>query len=70
MDTLKYRVRTTGMSCSKSVSGIVVAVVTTLLKDGEERAFVVHEGCQNAMIKDAPYWNAVDQRATTGRPRC
>ena len=53
------------MSCSKSVSSIVVAVVTTLLKDGEERAFVVHEGCQNAIIKDPP----IGTPSTSAPPR-
>ena len=70
METRKYRVRTTCLSCGKSVNGIAVVVVTELSDDdSEERTFIVREGCQNALIKDMPYRNAVDQSAATGRPR-
>lgn len=70
METRKYRVRTTCLSCGKSVSGTAVVVVTKLPEDdSEERAFIVHEGCQNALIRDLPYRNAADQSAATGRPR-
>ena len=30
-----------------------------------ERAFIVHESCQNAMIRDLPWANDVDQNVTT-----
>ena len=70
MGTRKYRLRTTCLSCSKPVSGTAVVVVTELPEDGnEQRAFVVHEGCQNAMILDLPWANDGDQNITTGRPR-
>jgi hypothetical protein len=47
-----------------------VVVVTELPEDGgEERAFIVHEACQNAIIQALPYRNLVDQSTTTGRPR-
>ena len=70
METRKYRVRTTCLSCGTPVSGTAVVVVTELPEDGdEERTFVVHESCQNAMIRDLPWANDVDRNATTGRPR-
>ena len=70
METRKYRLRTTCLSCGTPVSGTAVVVVTELPEDGDEqRAFVVHEGCQNAMIRDLPWANDVDQNVTTGRPR-
>ena len=70
METRKYRLRTTCLSCGKPVSGIAVIVATQLPEDGgEERAFMVHEDCQNALIKDLPYRNSVDQSPATGRPR-
>ena len=47
-----------------------MVVVTELPEDdGQTRAFVVHEGCQNAMIRDLPWANDADQSAVTGRPR-
>ena len=58
------------MSCRNPVGGIAVIVVTQLPEDdGEELAFLVHEDCQNALIKDLPYRNSVDQSAATGRHR-
>ena len=70
MEVRKYRVRTTCLSCGKGVSGTAVVVVTKLPEDnGEDRAFIVHEGCQNALIRDLSYHNASDQSAATGRPR-
>ena len=70
METRKYRVRTTCLSCDKPASGTAVGVVSELPEDSDEqRAFVVHEGCQNAMIRDLPWANDVDQNVTTGRPR-
>ena len=69
MEARKYRVRTTCLSCSKPVSGTAVVVVTQLPEDDNaERAFVIHEGCQNAIISNLPYQNAVDQNTATGRP--
>lgn len=66
----KDRVRTTCPSCGTPVSGTSVVVVTELPEDdGQTRAFVVHEGCQNAMIRDLPWANDADQSAVTGRPR-
>ena len=53
MEARKYRISTTCLSCGKPVRGTAVVVVTQLPEDdGEERALVVHEGCQNAMIQD------------------
>ena len=70
MGTRKYRLKTTCLSCSKPVIGTVVVVVSELPEDGDvERAFIVHEGCQNAMIHELPWANDVDQNVTTGRPR-
>ena len=70
METRKYRVRTTCLSCGKPVSATTVVVVTELPEDSdEERAFVVHEGCENAMIRNLPWANDVDQNVTTGRSR-
>ena len=70
METRKSRVRTTCISCGKNVSGIAVIVATEMPEDdGEERAFIIHEGCQNALVKDLPCRNAVDQSTATGRPR-
>lgn len=70
MGTRKYRLRTTCLSCGTPVSGTAVVVVTELPEDGDEpRAFIVHEGCQNSMIKDLPWANDIDQSPVTGRPR-
>ena len=70
METRKYRVRTACLSCSKSISGIAVIVVRQLPEDdGEERAFIVHEGCQNSLVRNLPYRNLTDQNTATGRPR-
>ena len=70
METRKYRLRTTRLSCGKPVSGTAVVVVSELPEDRyAERAFVVHEGCQNAMLRDLPWTNDVAQNSITGRPR-
>ena len=56
METRKYCFRTTCLSCGKPVSDTAVIVVTQIPEDGgEQRAFIVHEGCQNAMIRDLPW---------------
>ncbi len=70
METAKYRVRTTCLSCGTPVSGTAVVVVTQLPEDyDQQRAFIVHEDCQDAMTMDLPWANDVDQNVTTGRPR-
>ena len=70
MESRKYRVRTDCLSCGTPVSGTAVVVVTQLPEDGDEqRAFIVHEGCRNAMIRELPWANDVDWNTTTGRPR-
>lgn len=49
----KFRVRTNCLSCSKPVSGTAVVVMTQLPEDDdEERAFIVHAGCQNALVRE------------------
>lgn len=69
MGTRRYRLRTTCLSCGKPVGGTAVVVVTQLPEDNDEqRAFVVHEGCQNATIRELPWANDADQNPTTGRP--
>ena len=70
METRKYRSRTTCLSCGSPVNGIAVIVATGLTEDGgAERAFMSHEGCQNAIILDVPFRNSVDLSDATGRPR-
>ena len=70
METRKYRLRTNCLSCGKPVGGGALVVVSELPEDGDaERGFIVHEGCQNAMIRELPWANDVDQNVTTERPR-
>ena len=70
METRTYRFRITCLSCGNPVSGIAVIVLTPLPEDeGHERAFVVHEDYQNALIKDLPYWDSLHHSAVTRRPR-
>ena len=70
MNVQKYRVRTKCLSCGYEVRGIAVVVVSRKPEDGnEERAFLVHEGCQNALLTHLPYSNEADQNTVTGSPR-
>ena len=70
METRKYRLRTTCLSCGKLAGGTAVVVVSELPEDGDvERAIIAHKGCQNAMIRELPWANGVDQNVTSGRPR-
>ena len=56
MPVSKYRVRSTSLSCGRRISGQVVSVVTTISEDDRQpRAYLVHEGCQSAMLRDLPF---------------
>ena len=56
MSISKHRVRSTCLSCGRRISGPAVAVVTKIKEDNHQpRAYLVHEGCQNAMLRDLPF---------------
>ena len=56
MPVSRYRVRSTCLSCGRRISGLVVAVVTTIREDGHpSKAYLVHEGCQSNMLRDLPF---------------
>ena len=58
MQIRKYRVKARCLSCNNAVKGNVTVVITHVPEDrGAERAFIVHESCQNALIASAPYLN-------------
>ena len=56
MPVSKYRVRSTCWSCNRRLSGPAVAVVTTVREDDHQpKAYLIHEGCQSAMLRDLPF---------------
>ena len=56
MPVSRYRVRSTCLSCNRRISGPAVAVVTTVREDDHQpRAYLVHEGCQSAMLREMPF---------------
>ena len=56
MPVSKYRVRSTCLSCGHRTSGQAVAVFTTVREDDHQpRAYLVHEGCQSAMLRELPF---------------
>lgn len=56
MSISKYRVRSTCLSCNRRISGPTVVVVTRIREDGHQaRAYLVHEACQSAMVRDMPF---------------
>ena len=53
MPVSKCRVRSICWSCNRRISGPAVVVVTTVKEDDHQpRAYLVHEGCQSAMLLD------------------
>ena len=55
MPTSKCRVRSTCLCYNRRISGPAVAVMTTVREDDHQpRAYLVHEGCQSAMLRDLP----------------
>ena len=70
MSVQKYRIKVQCLSCRHEIRGTAVVVVSHTPEDqGEERAFLVHESCQDALIRHLPYSNAADQNTITGRPK-
>ena len=64
MSVSKYQVRSTCLSCNRRISGPAVVVVTTVREDDHQpRAYLVHEGCQTAMLLDLPF-DGEPERAT------
>ena len=64
MPVNKYIVSSTCWSCNRRVSGKVVAVVTTVREDDHQpRAYLVHEGCQSAMLREFPFDEPKPQNA-------
>ena len=56
MSISKFRVRSSCLSCNRRITGQVVAVVTTVREDDHQpRAYLVHEGCQSAMLRVLPF---------------
>ena len=68
MPVNKYRVRSTCLSCGRRVSGQVVAVVTAVREDDyQPKAYLVHEDCQSAMLRELPFDD--EPAPETGRGR-
>ena len=56
MPVSKYRAHSTCLSCNRRISGPAGAAVTTVREDAHQpRAYLVHEGCQSAMLLDLPF---------------
>ena len=55
MPVNKYRVRSICLSCGRRITGQVVAVVTTVREDHHQpKAYLVHDGCPSAMLRELP----------------
>ena len=56
MPISKYRVRSTCPSFGHRISATAVAVVAKVKEDDHQpRAYLVHEGCQSALLKEIPF---------------
>ena len=59
MPVSKYRVRSTCLSCNRRISGPAIAVLTTVREDDHQpMAYLIHEGCQSAVLRDLPFDDA------------
>ena len=67
MSVSKYQVRSTCLSCNRRISGPAVVVVTTVREDDHQpRAYLVHEGCQSAMLLEIPFDDAPEPERGKG----
>ena len=67
MPIAKYAVRPVCLSCNQRISGLTVAVVTTLPEDDHQpRAYLVHERCQSSMLRDVPLADEPKPETETG----
>ena len=67
MPVSKYRVRSTCLSCNRRISGPAIAVLTTVREDDHQpKAYLVHEGCQSAMLLDLPFNDALETETARG----
>ena len=56
MPISKYRVRSTCLSCNTRIRRPAVAVVTNIKEDQHApRAYLLHESCQSALLRDIPF---------------
>ena len=56
MPVRKYRARAVCLACNKRATGPITIVVSDVPEDGQtERAFILHDDCQNALVRDIPY---------------
>ena len=57
----KYRARAVCLACNKRATGQVTIVVSDPPEDSQaERAFILHDDCQNTLVRDIPYQGEPD----------
>ena len=64
--TSKYRVRSTCLCYNRRISGPAVVMTTVREDDHQPRAYLVHEGCQSAMLLEIPFDDAPEPETERG----
>ena len=66
MEVRKYQAKGICMSCNNPVGGDVTVIITKISEEsGQEQAYLVHEGCQNDMIRNVQFRNELERSSLT-----